>query len=175
MNLVGPRHWRRMLAELVADSWHLAEFLKTLPLPEEPRCMDLGAGAGLPGIPLRMLWTPGSYTLVELRQKRVLFMRHVLALTPLQGVDIHEGRAEDALARQAPLDVVLSRAFMPWPKLLVLVRPYLNAGGHLVIMANETPPSNLPRPWNLAGSRFYQIEGKKRHFWALSPENTATE
>ena len=61
MNLVGARSWQDILARLVADSFHLASFLEELPLPEEPLSWDLGSGAGLPGIPLRMAWTRGGY------------------------------------------------------------------------------------------------------------------
>lgn len=165
MNLVGPAHWREMLAELAADSWPLARFLETLPLPEAPVCMDLGAGAGLPGIPLRMLWQQGGYIMVEVRQKRALFLRQVLALAPLPGVTIHEGRAEQALAGHAPLDMVLSRAFMPWEKLLKLVAPHLGAGGLVVILANEAPSQALPSGWSLQAHTAYG--DKKRHFWAL--------
>jgi len=166
MNLVGPSHWRDILASLASDSWHLAAFLEALPLPDEPRCMDLGAGAGLPGIPLRMLWQQGSYVMVELRQKRALFLNQVLALAPLPGVLIREGRAEEALEELAPLDLVLSRAFMPWERLLELVRPHLAPAGCVVIMANEPPPPQLPGGWVLERSAAYGSH-KPRHLWAL--------
>ena len=59
MNLVGPRHWRDIMGELVTDSMHLAEVLCEAHLPEDPLALDLGAGAGIPGIPLRILWPRG--------------------------------------------------------------------------------------------------------------------
>ena len=68
MNLVGARHWRDALDELILDSFHLAAFLGGgyLPaLPADPVTWDLGSGAGLPGIPLRMVWRNGSYWMVE--------------------------------------------------------------------------------------------------------------
>ena len=68
MNLVGPHSWQNMLTRLVADSFHLAPFLSGLPMPASPLTWDLGAGAGLPGIPLRMLWPDGSYYMVEVRE-----------------------------------------------------------------------------------------------------------
>ncbi len=168
MNLVGPLHWQRMLAELAADSWHLADFLRTLPLPGAPRCMDLGAGAGLPGIPLRMLWQQGSYTLVEVRAKRAMFMQQALANLRLPGVAVFEGRAEEALAREAPLDLIVSRAFMPWLRLLELVTPFCAANGFVVFMANDPPPSSLPQGWLLHSQKAYTAGGKQRHFWAIA-------
>lgn len=79
MNLVGAHHWRDAMQRLVADSFHLATFLDGLPLPEDPLCWDLGSGAGLPAIPLRMAWQRGTCWLVEAREKRALFLSTVLA------------------------------------------------------------------------------------------------
>lgn len=94
MNLVGARHWRDAMQRLVADSFHLADFLDGLPLPEEPLCWDLGSGAGLPAIPLRMVWRRGTCWLVEAREKRALFLSTVLARVPLPGTRVFRGRVE---------------------------------------------------------------------------------
>ncbi len=51
MNLVGPHAWRDIFTRLVVDSLHLGPFLRRLPLPAAPLTWDLGAGAGLPGLP----------------------------------------------------------------------------------------------------------------------------
>ncbi len=78
MNLVGPSAWPEILETLVQDSWHLADLLESLD-PQPAETLDLGAGAGLPGIPLRVFWTSGDYWLVEPRQKRALFMEQAAA------------------------------------------------------------------------------------------------
>ena len=116
MNLVGARHWRDAMQRLVADSFHLADFLDGLPLPEEPLCWDLGSGAGLPAIPLRMVWRRGTCWLVEAREKRALFLSTVLARVPLPGTRVFRGRVEHFFPQQArKADCITSRAFMPWP------------------------------------------------------------
>lgn len=168
INLVGAADWQAILADLVADSWHLADFLRTLPLPPNPRCVDLGAGAGLPGIPLRLFWQTGEYFLVEIRRKRTAFLFQAVAALGLRQTCVHPQRAEQALPALAPLDLCLSRAFMPWPKLLDLIRPWLAPGGLLVIMANEAAPETFPGPWRPAGSHAYPAAGKTRYFWALA-------
>ena len=97
MNLVGARHWRDALDDLILDSFHLAAFLREhiLPtLPPSPVTWDLGAGAGLPGIPLRMVWHDGTYCMVESRDKRTIFLSTVLARCPLKGTQVFRGRAE---------------------------------------------------------------------------------
>lgn len=173
MNLVGKSDWRAVFDTLVVDSLHLADFLSGLALPGKPLTLDLGAGAGLPGIPLRILWQPGEYHLVEVREKRALFMRSALGRLGIEHTRVVHGRAEDALATlgRDHADIVLSRAFMPWRELLDFVRPML--GTCLVILSNHPPPQapDLPQGWRLADSASYPAAGTTRHFWALVPES----
>lgn len=172
MNLVGADQWPDALSNLVADSWHLADYLGGLSLPESPRCLDLGAGAGLPGIPLRVFWGAGEYTLVEIRLKRVAFMRFVLSRMRLARTVVAGCRVEELPAESFPVDLVLSRAFMPWADLLALVRPWLAPGGLCVIMANEEPPCGFPG-WELVRVSGYPFPGGRRYFWALSPASAS--
>ena len=64
MNLVGPASGLEILETLIQDSWFLADLLTEL-APQPGEILDLGAGAGLPGIPLRVFWKSGRYFLVE--------------------------------------------------------------------------------------------------------------
>lgn len=168
INLVGPGDWRRILAELVADSWRLADLLRILPLPKSPRTVDLGAGAGLPGVPLRLFWPDGEYHLVEIRQKRSAFLFQAVSALGLGRTFVRPERAENALPALAPVDLCLSRAFMPWQGLANLVLPWLSPGGLVVVMANEHPPGKLPMPWRLVRSSDYPSSGKTRYFWVLA-------
>lgn len=172
MNLIGKSDWQTVLDTLVVDSLYLADFLAKLSLPGAPLTLDLGAGAGLPGIPLRILWQSGEYHLVEVREKRSLFMRSVLGRMDLAGTHVFHGRAEDVLDSldRDHADLILSRAFMPWRELLDFVRPML--GSTLVILSNDPPPSedDLPQGWRLADSVSYPAAKSKRYFWALVPE-----
>ena len=170
MNLVGPTDWESILSTLVVDSFHLAGFLDALPLPGEPRCLDLGAGAGLPGIPLRMLWRKGSYTLVESRGKRALFLRAVLASCPLPGVRVFHGRAETAMAAGPPVSLTVSRAFMPWERVLELVADHTQTGGMCVFLTLAPAPASLPPGWSLGAEKAYLVGNAKRWFRALRRE-----
>ena len=90
MNLVGTRSAEETFFTLVVDSLHLARFLtEKVALAAAPSCWDLGSGAGLPGLPLRMLWTEGEYWLVESREKRALFLSTALARHPLSGTRVY--------------------------------------------------------------------------------------
>lgn len=170
MNLVGPQGWQEVLATLVMDSMHLAGFLNGLPLPDAPLCLDLGAGAGLPGIPLRLVWDRGRYVMVEVRQKRAVFLRHVLARLDIPGTEVFHGAVEDLPQGLAPADLVLGRAFRPWKDMLRLSRGLQRPGGFTVIMSNDPAPSGkaIPRPWRLVGEQAYRVQGLTRYFWALS-------
>jgi len=171
MNLVGRSSWRDVFDTLVVDSLHLAGFLAGLKLPDSPLTLDLGAGAGLPGIPLRALWQAGEYHLVEVREKRSLFMRSVLGKLSLPATEVFHGKAEDVLEAlgKPTADLILSRAFMPWEKLLDFTRPMLPIGGLIVILSNDLPPaqSALPQGWELTASASYKAAKDTRHFWAL--------
>ena len=174
MNLVGPRRWEDIFTGLVADSLRLAPFLDALPLPAVPLCWDLGAGAGLPGIPLRLVWTRGVYWLVEAREKRAIFLSAMLARLGLPDTHVHRGRAEAFFAcQERPADLILSRAFMPWRRLLQFARPALAANGLLVILAAAPAPPTLPGPWRLTALQAYAAAGARRWFWALAPRGDA--
>lgn len=180
MNLVGTRRWQDTLRTLVVDSFFLAEFVRDLPLPPTPCTWDLGAGAGLPGIPLRMAWAEGRYVLVEAREKRALFLSTVLARVSLPRTEVFRGRAEVFFdSAGAPADMVISRAFMPWPQVLDLVRPHVRqpangtAGGRVVFLTLEKAPAQPPQGWEVEASRRYAVGKDTRYFWSLRLTDSA--
>lgn len=180
MNLVGKSDWKTVFDTLVVDSLFLADFLSGLKLSDKPLCLDFGAGAGLPGIPLRALWHDGDYWLVEIREKRAMFMRSALGRLKLPGTNVFHGKAEDALARleksghAATADLILSRAFMPWRKLLDFIHPMLRneegRTGTAVILSNDPPPveADIPEGWEMGDVASYPAAGGERYFWSLT-------
>ncbi|MFZ5425979.1 MAG: 16S rRNA (guanine(527)-N(7))-methyltransferase RsmG [Thermodesulfobacteriota bacterium] len=172
-NLVGPRRWRDMLVELVADSWHLGDLLGGLGLPEECVSIDFGAGAGIPGVPLRVFWDAGRYVLVEPRAKRAAFLRQCAAMMRLKRTEVLEGRAEDVKEKAL---VCLSRAFQPWREFLETSRRFLQEspgggpGPYVVVFSNEAAPeTGVPEGYGLAMSRRYPRPGGAGYFWVFSP------
>lgn len=166
LNLSGFNDRAQIIRELIADSFYLVAFLKELfPAAASPLTVDLGAGAGLPGIPLRMVWQAGHYTMVEAREKRALFIANVLSQLKLPATSVFRGRAEKFFNTQKA-DCILSRAFMPWPKIASFCWPYLHANGILLIMANQAPPENMEN-WELLRQASYPVAGRERYFWAL--------
>lgn len=162
MNLVGPSTWTEILETLIQDSWHLADLLQGID-PQPAKTLDLGAGAGLPGIPLRVFWNAGEYLLVEPRQKRAIFMEQAVANMGLPRTRVSCRRMEALPREWLGADLVVSRAFMPWRKLLVAVRGLLGPGGRVLVMDNEAPDADADG-YVRTLIRDYEVAGKKRWF-----------
>jgi 16S rRNA (guanine527-N7)-methyltransferase len=139
----------------------------------------------LPGVPLRLLWPAGRYWLVEAREKRALFLQNVLAACPLPGTGVWRGRAENfmnsgAAEGRRPADLLISRAFLPWPQLLELARGKLAPGGLVVCLTLEEPPAELPADlaahWRLLRAHRYSPSRQRpeqiRQFWAFEQART---
>ncbi len=121
-------------------------FLPLLP-PRPLKLVDIGAGAGIPGLPLSLADPSIAVTLVEARRKRVSFLLATQRELELPNVAVKEGRAEALLQTQPDLvgafDVVVARSVGPAAELLPLALRYLRSGGLFVASG---PPNPLPRP-----------------------------
>ena len=112
---------------------HVADSLQLLPLvPGAVRWIDLGSGAGFPGLVIAcaLTETPGAEVhLVESIQKKANFLRGCVDALHLQGM-VHAQRIEDfARTNTRPFDVVTARAVAPLDKLLAYASPLLKRGG----------------------------------------------
>ncbi len=131
INLIGPA--------TLAEVWqrHIADAAQLVPLIESDvkQIVDLGSGAGIPGLVLAILLMerqPITVHLVESTGKRSAFLRQAALLTGAPAV-VHDRRIEE-LAKAGPsgplgkIDLVTARALAPLPKLLQLASPWLQAG-----------------------------------------------
>jgi 16S rRNA (guanine527-N7)-methyltransferase len=119
-----------------------------LPRRSGLRAVDIGAGAGIPGIPLRIVDPSIVLTLVESRRKPVSFLLSLVRELDLGDVVVSHGRAEDVSVQYPDLvggfDVVLSRAVGNLPELLTAAMRYLRPGG--VFISSGPPSGSRPRP-----------------------------
>ncbi len=127
--------WRRH----VLDSSQLMAFLPSAPSGRRRVLLDLGSGAGLPGLVLAILGA-GEVHLVEADRRKVAFLREAARVAEAE-VEIHACRIE-ALKR-FPADVVTARALAPLPRLLALAAPFLAPEGHCLFLKGAQAQTEL--------------------------------
>ena len=139
--LIGPREVDRLWERHLLNSVAVAEVL-----PQAARTIDLGSGAGLPGIPLAIARPDLGMTLLEPMARRVEWLEHVARTLDL-AVTIVRGRAEepDIKRRMSGADVVVARAVAPLAKLSEWALPLLRRGGSLVAMKGASAAEEVAR------------------------------
>ncbi len=103
--------------------------LQTIQLTNQS-LIDIGSGAGFPGIPLRIACPQISLTLIEATHKKVKFLRHLTSTLGLAGVEVLWGRAEELVKeRREIFDVAVARAVARLNVLCEWGLPYVKVGG----------------------------------------------
>jgi 16S rRNA (guanine527-N7)-methyltransferase len=138
--LIGPREVPRLWERHVLNSAALAEAV-----PSGARVVDVGSGAGLPGIPLGLARPDLTLTLVEPMARRVEFLQDVVAAlgAPWR---IVRGRAEERSVVRAvgAVDVVTARAVAPLPRLVGWCRGLLSPGSQLIALVGARAAAEVP-------------------------------
>ncbi len=124
---------------------HLADSLVALELQEvraASRVADLGAGAGLPGLPLAIALPAARVTLVESNGRKCDFLRRAVTACGLDNVDVVAARAEAWEPGIGRCDLVTARALAPLPVVAEYAAPLLAVGGALVAWRGRRDPSD---------------------------------
>jgi 16S rRNA (guanine527-N7)-methyltransferase len=125
-NLVGPSTLPHVWTRHIADSAQLLDFAPASALT----WVDMGSGAGFPGLVLAILLRqrPGARVhLVESNGRKCAFLREVIRATGAPA-EVHSGRIEAVVPKLCGVDVVTARALAPLPDLLTMALPLLRAG-----------------------------------------------
>ena len=129
VNLTGLSTRRDIVVELILDSLIPAPLV-----PATGRLLDVGTGAGFPGIPLKIYGPNLKITLLEANSKKVSFLRHIIRKLRLTDIDVIKGRIEQdgngLRHREFPL--MTARAVAGLGQTLAWCAPYLSQGGLLV-------------------------------------------
>ena len=144
-NLTAIRDPAKML------SYHLLDSLSIAPqIPKASVCLDVGSGAGLPGIPLAVLLPQTRWTLLDSNGKKTRFMQQAIAHCGINNVEVVQARVEDYHSAGS-LDVIISRAYASLSKFCESVAHLLSPGTQLLTMKTTLQDSEVAE---LDGSRF---------------------
>jgi len=127
------------------------------------RLLDIGAGAGFPGIPLKIADPSIEVTLIDSIGKKVYFMRNIIRKLGLKGIEAISGRVEDkSLIGKygARFDCVISRAFTGLGRFLELSLPYVRTGGSIVAIKGPSYKDELKGAGKIGldGPRIYEVK-----------------
>ncbi len=131
---VQTRHFLDSLALIPALAAHEAIPIPTR-LSRNVRVVDVGAGAGFPGLALRIVWPRARIALIEATGKKVRFLEHVAQKLGFTDVRLIQGRAEELALKEpyrAAYDLVLARAVATLPTLVEYLLPLSRRGGQVV-------------------------------------------
>lgn len=139
--LIGPREVERLWDRHVFNSGVLAELV-----PQNCRAVDVGSGAGLPGIPLVIARPDLRLTLLEPMARRVAWLQEVVDTLGLH-VEVVRGRAEEPEVRRrlGGSDIVTARAVAPMERLAKWCLPLLRPGGQLLALKGASAAEELER------------------------------
>lgn len=132
MNLTGITEYEEVLVKHFLDS--LALFHEH-PYKKPCSLMDMGTGAGFPGIPLKIVYPEIKVTLVDSLNKRINFLNEVIKQLELTNIEAIHARAEELVRKEEyreQYDFVVSRAVARTVSLAELCIPYVKVGGYFI-------------------------------------------
>lgn len=154
-NLTAVRDPAEMLTRHLLDSLSMAGYWT------EPDLADLGSGAGLPGVPLAILYPERRVLLIESNGKKARFLREVKRQLGLTGLEVIESRAE-AFRPAQPIRAATARALAPLAGLCDCCRPWLSEDGRLLAMKGpgyQPELTALPADFSLAAVEPLRVPG----------------
>jgi 16S rRNA (guanine527-N7)-methyltransferase len=131
LGMIGPSDASRLRERHISDCLRAVSLF----LESDATAVDLGSGAGLPGIPLAVALPAVVFTLVESRKRRAGFLELAIETLGLENATVFAGRVEDLTAEA---DVCVARAFAAPPHCWRLASRVLTARGRLIYWAGES-------------------------------------
>ena len=130
-NLTGFSTPKALVESLFVDSLQILRVNKP-----EHSLLDIGTGAGFPGIPIKILYPELKTILVEPRTKRYAFLRLAERELGLTEVEVHKCRIESLELKESP-QMVISKAFAPLPEWLTLTKKWANSGSDIACLVSQ--------------------------------------
>lgn len=155
-------------------SRHILDCASVCPSLQGPRILDVGSGAGLPGIPLAVLNPALAFVLLDASGKRTRFMRQACIELALDRVSVVQERVE-RYRPDAAFDTVISRAFSSLGDFVDNAGPLRAPSGRLLAMKGRLDPGEidrLPPGWHVPGTQRLHVPGVEgaRHLLTIEPK-----
>jgi 16S rRNA (guanine527-N7)-methyltransferase len=146
MSLTRIIEWDHVVGRHFLDSLSLITALPPETLRPDATLLDVGSGAGLPGVPLKIVFPDVKVTLLEVTRKKALFLEQVVGELGLPGLDVRTGRAE-TLAHEPDLreafDAVVARAVAKLNVLVELMAGFCRVGGVVLAQKGTAPQDEV--------------------------------
>ena len=136
--LIGPRETSRLWDRHLLNCALVADLV-----PERGELVDIGSGAGLPGIVLAMLRPGVQVVLLEPLLRRSVFLEECVTALDLPNATVLRARAEDKTASRIRADVATARAVAPLDRLVGWAAPLLRPGGQLLAIKGQSAAAEL--------------------------------
>jgi len=132
---------------------HIINSLFVLPYIKGMHCLDIGTGAGLPGVILALSQPQKKWVLLDSVQKKIRFLRHIKHELRTENIEIVQSRIE-AYRPETEFDTLICRAFAPLKRLIDQTQHLITPNNQLLAIKGETADEEIRE---LSGSN-YQIE-----------------
>ena len=152
-NLTAVREPREMVSRHLLDSLAVAKYIHSA------RLLDVGAGAGIPSIPLAILWPERQLTALDSNGKKTRFMDQARIELGLQNFSVVQSRVEEYQS-ELPFDGILSRAYASLADFVQSSQHLLAAGGSFWAMKAQLDSaelSALPKPFKVSACLRLQV------------------
>lgn len=160
MNLTAIRDPREIRVKHFLDSLTCLQVMKDTP---SERLVDVGSGAGFPGLPLKIICPGLRVTLIESVGKKADFCQRVASALNLEGVEVIQDRAEvsgHSLVHREKYDWAVARAVASLPALAEYLLPFVKVGGRMLGMKGESAVAeahSAEKAFHLLGGHLHQV------------------
>lgn len=153
---------------------HFVDCLEcTKMIKDEKNIIDVGTGAGFPGMVLAIYYDNIEFTLLDALNKRLIFLQDVVEKLNLKNVKIVHGRAEEVARKddfKEQYDASVSRAVAQLPVLLEYTSPFVKVGGKCIVMKGDNVDDEIKLSYNALNTLKLKIVDKLNYNYVINNE-----